>query len=89
MPALFAQHLIDDAEFQKKALERFEGLATKEDTREILTAIKTVHLGFGIVKVGWKTFLTAGAVAGAVLALLAFGKIFWMWLVGLILASHH
>lgn len=69
-----AQHFKDDLAFQASTLERFDSLATKEDTKEIMNAIKTVHLGFGVVKIGWKSFLMVGAVVGALIAIVTFGK---------------
>ena len=64
-----------------------DGLATKKDTKEILSAIKTVHIGFGFVKFGWRTFLTVGAVAGAVVALVTFWKFFVGWIVGMVVTQ--
>lgn len=85
MPPLFAQHLIDDAKFQADVMLRFESLATKDDTKEILGAIKKVHIGFGVVRLGWKSFLTIGAITGSLVAIVAFWKLVLVWLIGIII----
>jgi len=81
------KHFRDDLTFQASTIERFDSLATKDDAKEILSAIKTVHIGFGIVKMGWKSFLTIGAVAGALAAIFAFGKIIILWLTTLLIKN--
>lgn len=48
---------------------KIDGLATKEDTKEILETIRTIKFGFGLFKVSGRSIMFVGGVVAAILAI--------------------
>lgn len=61
----FASDLNQFAELHKK----LDGLATKEDTEQILQAINVVKTSRVVLNIGWKTFIIVGTIAGIIISI--------------------
>lgn len=69
LPSLTAQHFIEDAAFQKKMDEaigeihiKIDGLATKDDIKELKEFMKNVNIGVGIFKFTWNNASQIGSI---------------------------
>lgn len=57
-----------------KMREAMTGLATKEDTGEILNLIKNIRFGVGMFKISWHAIVTIGGFISAFVAVVVFFK---------------
>ena len=74
-------HFEDDRRNFATINKRFENVATKEDTNQILEAIKAVKIGFGIFQVGWKTISVIAGIVAFVAAITGAWKIILGWFI--------
>lgn len=92
---ILAEHMKEDARFQEEQrstneqlIAKIDGLATKEDIKQVLEFMKSVNTTVGIFRFTWNNAAQIGSVLGLIVAGVLFVKYGFLGLITFFVGPH-